>query len=119
MIDDRREPGRRRNGQVRVRGAQGHRAFGLEPRSTVGSIEPNQRLPLSVRLILAGVNLDDFVRFAFSRLLQGVLNIVTWIDMIRVLGKGDGAINRQNRQPHPHQNLGSKSLHPPRIIESA
>ena len=81
-------------------------------------VEPNQGLPLAVGVILAGVNLDDFVRLAFSRLLQGILNVVAWKNMIPILGRGDGAANPQDRQPNPYQNLGAKSLHPPRIIIS-
>ena len=64
-------------------------------------VEPNQRLPLAVRTILARVNFDDFICFVFSRLLQGVLNVVPGKNMMAIVGQDNGGANPQSRQPNP------------------
>src|SRR5207249_10069322 len=81
MIDHSGEPWLRRIDQLRVCGVQCHRAFRLKPNAIVHSVKPNQGLTPPVRTIFAGMNLDHFVRFVFSRQSQGVLNVVAWKNM--------------------------------------
>ena len=80
-------------------------------------VEPNQGLASAVGTILSGVNLDDFVRFVLRRLLQGLLNVVAWKNMIPILGHRDGPVNRQHSQSNPHQDRTAKSFHRSRIIQ--
>jgi len=101
VIDHSRKPGLRGDAQLRIRRRQGHRALRFEPDAIMRFVKPNQGLAPGVRTILSGMYLDDFVRLVPSRLLQGVLDVVAWKNVIAILRQADGSTESDNRQTKP------------------
>ena len=87
MIDDRRETGGLRRGNLWIGRRQRYRAHRLESYAVVHLVEPDQRLALAVRAIFPGVDFDEFVRAAFGCPLQGLLNVVSGKDMVALFAQ--------------------------------